>query len=220
MNILVLSDTHLHSELEEKKYRLLKHLITQADQVILNGDFWEGFAISFKQFLNSKWAELFPLLKKKQAVYIYGNHDKKNQSDEKLCSRFSDKQLSRYTLNIGGRTYIFEHGNRLMPFADERPQDFSFACKLFGFLDINIEKFFIRSVGPHYQKLLRKFNEEIKQKLQNELKKNEFYVCGHTHSAEVDEKNRFINTGVFKEGLAQFLHINDKGHTAKQIFYG
>ena len=64
MKILVFSDTHLSSTFEEKKFNLLKEIISRADRVIINGDFWEGYLISFKEFLDSRWKELFPLLKK------------------------------------------------------------------------------------------------------------------------------------------------------------
>ena len=59
----------------------------------------------------------------------------------------------------------------------------------------------------------------IKKQLMKELKKNEFYVCGHTHSAEIDTKNRFINTGVIKDGLAQYIHISEQGFTPNNTIY-
>ncbi|KUK82735.1 MAG: Metallo-dependent phosphatase, partial [Microgenomates bacterium 39_6] len=79
MKTLIFSDTHLTDRLDPKKMAFLKKIINKADQVIINGDFWDGAFISFDQFLSSPWQELFSLLKKKQTIYIYGNHDKKER---------------------------------------------------------------------------------------------------------------------------------------------
>lgn len=50
----------------------------------------------------------------------------------------------------------------------------------------------------------------IKEKIQKRLKRNEIYICGHTHWAEVDEKNQYANSGIICGCLGQYLLI-DKG---------
>ena len=83
----------------------------------------------------------------------------------------------------------------------------------------HVEKMMVKTFGPKYQTFLSKFNQQIKDKLKKELQKDEYYVCGHTHSAEIDEKSHFINTGMIKHGLAQYLTIDDKGHTPQQFYF-
>jgi predicted MPP superfamily phosphohydrolase len=118
MKILVFSDTHLTHVFEEKKYVFLKKVIESADQVIINGDFWDGYLTSFDAFISSRWNNLFPLLKQKKAVYIFGNHDKACFSD-KRTSFFSDIQTKKYSF-VDGMTFYFEHGNTLLPSIDEK----------------------------------------------------------------------------------------------------
>src|SRR3990167_5228492 len=96
MKVLVFSDSHLDHNFEPKKLSYLKKLVRSVDQVIINGDFWEGYSITFDQFLSSKWNELFPLLKAKKAVYIFGNHDKKVLADKRMRLFYHD--FRRYTL--------------------------------------------------------------------------------------------------------------------------
>lgn len=218
MKLLVFSDTHLTEYVEEKKFNLLKEIISKADKVVINGDFWDGYLSNFDEFVHSGWKNLFPLLKKKNTVYVYGNHDSKKFKHTQLCKLFSDIQTDRFKIKIGKKTYIFEHGNRLLPFGDEEKLQAQIKSTL-NKLTNKIEGILIKTLGVHYQRFLQKYNEMIKKQLMKELKKNEFYVCGHTHSAEIDTKNRFINTGVIKDGLAQYIHISEQGFTPNNTIY-
>lgn len=71
MRVLVFSDTHLTKAFDDKKCEFLKKIISDSDQVIINGDFWDGYIISFDEFLKPEWACLFPPLKaKKNFLYL------------------------------------------------------------------------------------------------------------------------------------------------------
>src|SRR3989338_7398847 len=111
MNILVISDTHLSLHFEEKKFRLLESLIKKHDQVIINGDFWEGFVISYDKFILSPWRNLFPILKMKNAIYIFGNHDLQEFGNG-LFDAFSVSHTNDYRVKVNGHSFIFEHGHR------------------------------------------------------------------------------------------------------------
>ena len=206
MNTFIFSDTHLGPKFEEKKFNFLKHKIQKADQVIINGDFWEGYLYSFNQFLSSPWSLLFPFLKEKKAVYLYGNHDKKIVSSEKV-SLFSDIQTDRHLQKLNGHTLVFEHGNRLWNSGD------SFVARnttveVATVLTDKLENVLTHSGSKKYQKLLlSKYNQIIKDKLKDELKPNEIFVCGHTHLAEFNLSVQFINSGIIRHGLAQYLEV-------------
>jgi predicted phosphodiesterase len=218
MNILVFSDSHLSLPFEEKKYNFLHNLISQSDRVIINGDFWEGYVIPFQKFIDSAWSNLFPLLLSKNTIYIFGNHDNETFSNNKL-SLFSVDQVKKHTLKLKDKTLIFEHGNRLYPFGDEGKIHIdNIPQKETVYADI-LEKIIIRSFGSTYQKMFKRFNTSIKNKLRSERINGEYYVVGHTHCAEVDHENKFINTGIIKHGLAQYLLIKNDVLYPKQEKY-
>ena len=219
MKTLVISDTHLDLPFDEKKYALLKRIISQADQVIINGDFWEGFLLTFDDFFASEWSRLFPLLKKRKAIYIFGNHDAREYNNLEKIKEFSDIQTERYTLEDNGNTYIFEHGHRILPFEKEKPnvRDPKFH-KAVRKVDA-LERHIVRTFGSFYQHLVFIFNSMMKKRIRQELQNQEFFFCGHTHIHEINHKKRFYNTGIIKHGLAQYIYIENGEITAKQEHY-
>jgi metallophosphoesterase superfamily enzyme len=108
---LVISDTHL-GKYDKKKDEFLRNLVKDYDNIVINGDFWDNWAISFKDFVNSEYQKLFKLLKSKNTTYIYGNHDYRAEFQKDLGEVFSNKQGIEYDLKIDGRKYHFEHGHR------------------------------------------------------------------------------------------------------------
>jgi hypothetical protein len=59
MQTLIFSDTLLHQKFDQKKYNFLLKIIKAADQVIINGDFWDSDLSSFDKFVKSRWKQLF-----------------------------------------------------------------------------------------------------------------------------------------------------------------
>lgn len=219
MRTLVFSDTHLSVHFDEKKFNFLRNIISNADRVIINGDFWDGYFTSFKEFSNSPWNQLFPLLRKKQAIYIFGNHDRKKFADDEI-NKFSTKQTDAYSLTSGDKTFVFEHGNRILPLENtDGVTIVSGKPKLLTTVMEHIEKMIVKTTGAYYQIGLRNLNKIIKDRIKLELKKGEYFVCGHTHCAEVDHENRFINSGMIKHGLGQYLLIENGAIFAKQENY-
>lgn len=209
MKLLVISDTHLNLPVSLAKYTILSDLFHQADRIILNGDFWEGYLLSFDQFIKSDWQKLFPILRQKKAIYIYGNHDKAKASDDRV-NRFSVKQTDRYEETIGQYHFIFEHGNRIIPLVDDhmhwkKPPYF---MMLFA---NTLHKILVRCFGNLFLQLFfRKLNKKGIQRLKKELKPNEIYVCGHSHAKTIDLPNQFVNSGVAKHGVIQWIWIDEK----------
>ncbi len=218
MKTLIFSDTHLTNKPDPKRMALLKKIINEADQVIINGDFWEGMFISFDQFLTSSWQELFPLLKKKNTVYLYGNHDRKKRCDKRV-DLFSNHQAESYLLQFGSKTLLITHGHNL---------DLSFAkiikilkaCRpLLRFLS-NTDHFLIKVLGRRYLSFSRKkYNQEIRAEAKKILKKNQILVCGHTHLVQQNLNKGFINPGCFDFGLGQYLVVNGNNLSFHDVNY-
>ncbi len=207
MKYLIFSDSHLSVKFDRKKFNFLTKIISSADRVIINGDFWEGYNCTFNQFINSPWKQLFPLLKKKYTVYVYGNHDKREFADKNV-KLFSSLQTKKYNLKLGNKTFFFEHGDRLMPLLDSK---FNHFPKLLNqFLDM-IEGSVLRLFGNlHLYYFFHPLNERIKEMIAGRFKTNEYFVCGHTNFAEIDLKRHFINSGFIKHGIGRYLIINER----------
>lgn len=209
MKILIISDLHLTPQFDLKKFLFLQEIIGKADQVIINGDFWEGLSCLFDDFVNSEWNQLFPLLKSKNTIYIYGNHDKKIFSDDRV-NLFSVEQKNRHQLQVGDITFTIVHGHQFNPFFN-RLFRFLKLPKLFLKILITLERWLLKTFKNDYIRLhYRLYNKEIKGKVRKSLRKNQIIVCSHTHAAEFDLKNKFINTGLINYGLAQYIIVDDE----------
>ncbi len=217
MRYLIFSDSHLSKKFDQKKFNFLQKIISSADRVIINGDFWEGYNCTFSQFISSPWNKLFPLLKNKKAVYLYGNHDKRIYAN-KNTSLFSDIQTMKYELKSGDKTFYIEHGDRLMPLLDAYLR--RYPIYLNNFMD-RLESLMFRIFGKiHLYLLFRLLNQRIKQLIRGKYRDNEYLVCGHTNFAEIDLKRNFINSGFIKHGIGQYLMIEDGKVSAYEELYG
>ncbi len=211
MKILVFSDTHLYLPFDQKKFNYLKKIIEPADRVIINGDFFDGYIIKFEDFVNSEWNKLFPVLKSKKAIYIYGNHDQKILSDQRV-NLFSVKQTDQFQLKIGNKIFLFEHGQRFRKTPDLLSKKNSIFMTIAGLIVKLVH--FIRQLltnifGQNFLKLRFAYrNYFTKKKAIKTIKKNEFLIIGHNHWAEIDEKNHFACCGTILYGFAQYLMID------------
>ncbi|NTU73356.1 hypothetical protein HGB07_04275 [Candidatus Roizmanbacteria bacterium] len=209
MKTLIFSDSHLGTKFDEEKFQALKQVIEQADRVILNGDFWDGYLLhDFTDFIESTWkTALFPLLKQRETIYIYGNHDKKKYSDERV-NLFSTSQTKQYRFTENGKTFIVEHGDRIAPLIDIFiPYQVSIP---FTILHDWAESFIISLMGEKYYKYLHSVvNNRIKKYAKKHLKPDEILITGHTHLAELNVAQQYANSGVNKHHLAQHLWIEN-----------
>ncbi len=225
MKTLVFSDSHLgvSKRFEEKKYRFLEDIIKQADHVIINGDFWEGYMMNFQQFKHSPYSNLFPLLKARHTVYIPGNHDYEGITEEET-TLFSDIKTTRYEMKLNGNTLIFEHGDRLAPLHVKRfiPKIMKPVLKKPVFHTANVVEYIttkrLNKISS-LQYVQKKLNRNIKKKFLPQMKENEILIVGHTHAAEFNLKERFINTGMVKWGIGQYLMIEDGRMTPHEEWY-
>lgn len=219
MKTLVVSDTHLSLPFEEKKYDLLKRIIEEHDRVIINGDFWEGYFISFNEFITSQWSTIFPLLKRKNSVYIFGNHDLESYAVRSQLNLFSSVQTHRYHFSSGRKTFCVEHGDEYVPLGNVYPDIQSVQFRIMASFWNLVEETLIRTIGTRYQLYTRKYNNRIKSLRAQKTMQCDMLICGHTHAQEIDEDAGFANSGVFKFGLAQYLTIENGIVTAHSTRY-
>jgi UDP-2,3-diacylglucosamine pyrophosphatase LpxH len=209
MRTVIFSDSHLTNRFEKDKFEFLADLIQKADQVIINGDFWDGEIIYFKQFINSKWKKLFPLLQKK-TIYLYGNHDAIALSGKDVM-KFCRVAKREHRLKVGKYTLVITHGDEIVPleFAHNLFHNSGILSTPLQFLYPWAERMCIKLFGKYFFRIYRVFNRKMKRYAKIHLKKNEILVCGHTHCAEFSVEKQFINEGVVRHGLAQYLLVED-----------
>jgi predicted phosphodiesterase len=206
MKTVIFSDTHLTDVFNQKKYNKLRTIIENADQVIINGDFWDGMSVSFTDFLNSKWNALFPLMLEKKTIYLYGNHDRKSYGDERT-KVFSIKQAETYNLKVGDKILHILHGHQIVPFNDpevKNPLIYRKGNEIYSFLESLASIF----TNGHFFLGYRFFNRKMKKYIQENLEANEILVTGHIHAPEFDLKNRYINT-FLRHHRAYYVTVED-----------
>lgn len=217
MKTLIVSDIHLTHIFDEKKFLFLENLFSSFEKIILNGDFWDGYSTTFDRFISSRWNALFPLLKKKGAIYLYGNHDKKHFSDERT-SLFSISQKDSHVIELKSLTYHVEHGHILYPASDGI---LPISRKFFGYLNFIFQRFeylFVRYLGSPHNFILKAANRTIKKKLRIQQFPH-WYLCGHTHFAEFDSHNKFANSGFVQYGKATYLIADSSGLSLRTKSY-
>ena len=221
MKILVFSDTHLFLPFDQQKFDFLYQIISKADRVIINGDFFDGYMTNFNDFVNSKWSQLFPLLKDKKTVYVYGNHDRKRLSDRRV-NFFSVTQADRYSMIIDNKKYIFEHGHKTRITLDVT-YDFDYRIlKIALMIGHFFRGIFTKIFGKYFIILRFAYRNNNSKKYINkyyQLKNNETYIIGHNHYGEVDDINHFASSGMILYGFYQYLIIYDHNITLHEGWY-
>lgn len=210
MKTLIFSDTHLTHRFERKKFRYLKRLIESVDEVIINGDFWDGLSTTFEKFVNSPWQELFPLLKQKNTVYIYGNHDFEHMADERV-SLFSVKQVEKHVAHTNPKKLTIKHGHQHTPSIQNKIGNktyLKFINRLYEYGEWFVLKLFGKGIFRHG--LYGFFNYSLHTYAKLHLPETEILVCGHSHSAVFLPGEKYINSGFIRHGLAQYLIIENK----------
>lgn len=216
MKTLIVSDLHLTEKYDEKLSVFLQKLFESCDRVIMNGDFWDGERTYFDRFISSRWQVLFPILKKKKTIYIYGNHDLEKYNDSRM-SLFSEEQKHFHIYKEKGYSCHIEHGHllfRTLDIALHLPR------KLLFFLSAivqPIESFLVNN-GSLHNHIIRYSNIVMKKRAKTK-QSGMWYVCGHTHYAELDRPNLYANSGFIQHGKASYLIATTEGLSLHTEWY-
>ncbi|MDA1079208.1 MAG: metallophosphoesterase family protein [bacterium] len=212
MRTLIFSDTHLTPIFEPARFNALAELIRSVDQVIINGDFWDGYYCTFSSFLNSKWSALFPLLLQKQTIYLYGNHDTEQFCDERV-NLFSVRQAVVHLLQVGDQRLDIRHGHHIdtqnplfhadIIFRNSSP----FIRRAYRTLCYVRDKN-ILVLSEIYRRYLRRsdsYDDVVLQRYaENHMEQNQVLVCGHSHIQRDVRASKYLNTGRFEFGRAEY----------------
>jgi predicted phosphodiesterase len=224
MKILVFSDTHLTDKFDKELYDYIAKLVKSADQVIINGDFWDAYLTTFNKFLESDWKKLFPLLKKKNTIYIFGNHDKEKFMDSRY-NLFSDIQDTYHEFKSGEREFYITHGHLIVPTYDsfflfKNPSFVRYMYRLFIFL---VSRFIVLTklfVFFEHKKNIQQL-QRMKQ-FTDSKHTNQFFIFGHSHIPDLRISEHFISLGklqsdvkhhcMIEDGYVDLIHKESKGN--------
>ena len=208
---VVFSDTHLPPVVEPARLRYLARISSWADKIFILGDLWDSSLCTFDQFVNSNWQVLFPIWQDREAEYFFGNHDPEEICDERV-NYFSVRQHQSLDTEIEGLKLHFEHGHRIVrthnPLLDWIAR-FRLGTDPVGY-------HLLRWVAPKALRVLGPWAVKFRdwggtQKLEGIARQDpeRIFVCGHTHAAVLDLKNRYGNCGFIDFGWGQYLLIED-----------
>ncbi len=204
---VIISDTHLTGKFQPDKFRQLQNIFERSDQVIINGDFWDAYMLSARDFVFSEWRKLFPTLKDRTAIYLVGNHDRRAWS-ELVAEQFADKFEERFSLQVGDLELVVEHGHRIIPGHNDKwfggiiPRH-----PLFGAVAWYREEIGTKVSGEAFFQRFAKYNRRMKEWTQHRLLPHQVLVTGHTHLAEFSPDAQYINVGCVKGGYGHYLEI-------------
>ncbi|MBP7740716.1 metallophosphoesterase family protein [Candidatus Woesebacteria bacterium] len=212
MKILIFSDSHLTHKFDKELFDYISKLVKNVDQVIINGDFWDAYLTSYKKFTNSKWNELFPILKKKNTIYVFGNHDKKKFMNGKH-DLFSIHQADDYEFKSGNRDFYITHGHLISPTYDNilffrNPMFVRFLYRIFVFLTRKV-KVFAKLFNPVEKKKNHKKLEILKEYSDKKKIGGQFFIFGHSHVPMLNISDNFISLGTMQGKMGGYCIIDD-----------
>jgi predicted phosphodiesterase len=221
---LILSDTHFGEDFFEHRFLAIKELFLSYDRVILNGDFLDDFW-EYKKTIQSSWSELFDILKTKEIIYLFGNHDIDSAELRAATSDFITMYADEYRLKVADRELVIMHGHSIYPrlggiLYEEQLTIFKkFLQKSFKIMEqvlyplILIARLFIerhKKLVKLQRPIIIKQNNQMKQYAQDNLEPHQILVCGHSHLAEDSRDKQFINTGANCYDRLEYLSIRNE----------
>jgi predicted phosphodiesterase len=163
--------------------------------------------VRFSTFIQSQWKDLFPYMREK-TIYLYGNHDRREWT--KNPELFSREQHDSYILGVGKKELMIEHGHKISPSFDISYPKLSYV----------LSSFFSSRHFPFGRELRGYENIQMKKYVKEHLTQNQILVCGHSHIAENNKKQRYINTGLIDNGIATYLSVDENKLTFTSETYG
>lgn len=218
--ILIFSDTHFGKEFQIERFEFLANAINNHDKVIILGDFYESYSISFDQFLKTEWGRLFPLLKAKHAIYIPGNHDHEASRFKEEALVFCDEVLDELVVESGDEKFKFFHGHELCVTSDIKFKAYLLPRFIQRIL-LRVNRYSKRQqkhitfLQEQYRSGAKKFSSRDNELLKIKIKKasfdeSEFWsICGHTHLPDIDTVAKFANCGFVGIGFYSYLTLQN-----------
>jgi hypothetical protein len=221
-NILVISDIHLGSPVSKVK-SLVKVLKSEKySKLIINGDLFDNKYI--ERYKKRHWKALSiirKIAKKKEVIFITGNHDVKSKNIIKILGL---DFVESHVENINGKRMLFIHFHQLDPFLFKHPYITDIAERLYYFIQLlDRSKKFSRWIKGASKSFIG-IKQNIRNKALKYIKDGGYDAVfgGHIHYAEAyvcpDTGKEYYNSGSFCDEPCHYLLIDKNGEvTLKEI---
>lgn len=209
MRTLIFSDTHLTHDYSPSLDLFMQSLIDSADNVVVNGDFWDAYHTDWRRFSESRWQGLFARLRNKKAVVLWGNHDLPRWTKDPQL--FGSQYVGQHIIPLGKLELQIEHGHLLAPSFDTHHP----------FLAWNFSRYIpYRSYSFKPTSRINRIADASLRLAASRLPSTRFLITGHSHVASLDEPLRYANSGLIGNGHASWLWIDGERLSLKRASYG
>ncbi|MFT7328066.1 MAG: putative phosphodiesterase [Crocinitomicaceae bacterium] len=222
---IILSDLHIGDNIHFKRLAAFLEIFENFDRIILNGDFLDDLW-SYDKTVTSEWSSLFDLLKRKEVIYLFGNHDRDTPELRAATSDFIDVYADTYNIPVGNLELVIKHGHTIYP----RPDGILYEKKktTFGKWIQKTVKILWYSVYPFVltfrflieknqgtlskiqRNVVKVQNDRMKEYAKKHLEPHQILVCGHSHLSEFSPELQFINAGANSYERVEYLSIRDE----------
>lgn len=228
MKTIVISDIHLGTR-SSRCADLLKCLKKEDwDRLIILGDLFEDG--NFNRLKKKQWKFLTYIREQtapemgRSVIWVEGNHDKYAiRTIAPLIGARTVYDDAQYTMQCGGREYLFLHGHTFDDWIVKKRVTSAVASYGYAFmqtLDTKDQKI-CRSLKSKSKNFLR-VRDAIADRAMDEAGKSrsDVVVCGHVHFAEqrkCEERGiEYVNTGCATDVPGHYLLITKSGHKLVQ----
>lgn len=225
ISTIIISDLHIGERVNKKRKKAFLETFKKYDRIILNGDFLDDFW-DYSKTMDSKWKPVFELLKTKETIYLFGNHDRDSAALRNATANFIDSYHDEYLLAVADKELVIRHGHRIYPRPDgviyNNPKNILqkfikwVVKRIWSVLYpvILITRFSIEKYPKTLAYLQRWFvkpqNQRMKKYAKKNLEPHQILVCGHSHFAEFTPEKQFINEGANSYNRIEYLSIRDE----------
>jgi predicted phosphodiesterase len=218
---LILSDTHIGESFVPERAQALIQICQKHDQIILNGDFLDDFW-DFKKTTKSEWKDFFNVLKQKEVIYLFGNHDVDSEDLRITTQDFVNRYDHEYRFNVGEIELIVMHGHSIYPrlggilYEEQKTTLRKITQKIVKLAALVLYPIILcvrliieRSaiLRKIQRPIIAKQNKKMKAYAEKHLLPHQILVCGHSHLIEDAREKQFINTGANCYDRLEYLSI-------------
>lgn len=212
MKHVVISDLHFGSNVCEGKLILsFLESLEPATQLIVNGDMTDSYR--FKKYKKKHWKALDVLRRRKNTVFIAGNHE---ESREKATDAFGVEFFDSIIIQSGGKDFSIQHGHRWDDLLGKYPLlehlgDFVYA----GLQRVDKNHRVAKKVKHYFKRFIHCIEKVAKGALQVDVSGG--VICGHTHfPTHVSYQGRsYWNSGCWTERPGTCVEIENGVVTLK-----